>query len=109
MKTTNQTSRARNAARRSEILAAFDRSGLTAAAFARQHKLNYTTFSNWRCSRRAKKTGAPGFVQVELAEPAGTGEVVIELGSQARIRISAPQQIEMAARLLQKLNPLVPC
>jgi len=30
--------------RRAQLLVAFDRSGLSAAAFARQHGLNYTTF-----------------------------------------------------------------
>jgi hypothetical protein len=49
--------------RRAQLLAAFDRSGLTAAAFARRHGIQYTTFCGWR-HRRAK--ASPGFVQVEL-------------------------------------------
>jgi hypothetical protein len=34
-------------ARRRQLLAAFERSGLTAAAFARQHGIVYTTFCSW--------------------------------------------------------------
>ena len=35
-------------ARRHQLLAEFDRSGLSAAAFAQQHHLAYTTFCRWR-------------------------------------------------------------
>lgn len=59
-----------DAAQRAQVLVAFDRSGLSAAAFARQQGLNYTTFCGWR-QRRAKANPSPAFVQVELA-PAPT-------------------------------------
>jgi transposase-like protein len=36
------------AAERAQILVTFDRSGLSAAASARQHGLHYTTFCAWR-------------------------------------------------------------
>ena len=36
------------AAECAQILATFERSGLSAAAFTRQHGPNYTTFSGWR-------------------------------------------------------------
>ena len=53
------------AAERTQLLAAFERSGLSAAAFARQHALNYTTFCGWR-QRQGKADPLPGFVEVEL-------------------------------------------
>ena len=40
-------SRAAAAARRIRLLAEFDRSGLTAATFARKRGLRYTTFRGW--------------------------------------------------------------
>ena len=89
-------------------LAAFDRSGLSAAAFTRRHGLNYTTFCGWR-QRRAKAKTSPAFVQVELPEPAVPAELVIELGAQARLRISSAGQIALAVRLLQSLNAKTAC
>jgi transposase-like protein len=92
--------------RRAQLLAAFERSGVSAVAFARQHRLHYTTFCGWR-SRRAK--AAPDFVQVELHEPAPPSELLLELGPQARLRLTSAAQIELAVRLLQALNASRAC
>ena len=112
MKTSNRFPRRRgqrvNAVRRTQLLAAFDRSGLSAAAFARQHDLTYTTFCGWR-HRQAKTKSLPGFVQVELPTPEPATPLVIELGTQGRIRIESASQVELAARLLQALNTPTPC
>ena len=86
------------ASQRTRLLQAFDRSGLSAAAFARRHGLHYTTFCNWR---RRRPQSSPGFVQVELAVPT---ELVIELGAHARLRLTSNSQIDLAARLLQRLQ-----
>src|SRR5437667_3365493 len=95
------------ARRRAPLLAAFARSGLWAAAFARQYKLNYTTFCGWR-HQRAK--ARPGFVQVEVAPaPVAPAELVLELGTQARVRIGSASQVALAARLLQTLQACAPC
>lgn len=94
--------------RRAQLLAAFDRSGLSAAAFARRQGLNYTTFCGW-CQRQAKTKPSPGFVQVEVPTLAAAAQLVIELGAGARIQINSADQIELAARLLQSLNPTPPC
>jgi hypothetical protein len=105
--------------RRAKVLAAFERSGLSAAAFAREQGLNYTTFCGWR-QRRAKIKFPPAFVEVEV--PAATApvdlsaeassakaELVVELGAQARMRLDRPGQIELATRLIQALNPKPAC
>jgi hypothetical protein len=89
-------------------LAAFERSGLSAAAFARQHGLNYTTFCGWR-QRRARLNGAPAFVQVELPVAAAPAGLVVELGEHARLRIESPAQIALAAQLLQAFSATHPC
>ena len=96
-----------DAARRSELLAAFDRSGLSAADFARQHGVHYTTFSGWR-QRRDRTNASPAFVQVELAPPAPLSELVIEVGA-ARLRVVSVAQLPLAARLLQILQEDRPC
>lgn len=96
------------AAQRARLLAAFDWSGLSAAAFAREHGLTYTTFCGWR-HRRAKAKPSPGFVQVELPAVAAPVELVIELGAQARLRLTSARQLELATRLIQALHAPAPC
>ena len=97
-----------DAAHRAQLLAAFDRSGLSAAAFARQHGLNYTTFCGWR-AQRAKTRTAPAFVPVAVAVPAPPVELVIEVGSHTRMRVQSESQIVLAARLLRSLNATAAC
>ncbi len=110
MKTAHGYARRRRTtpARRTQLLAAFERSGLSAAAFARQHRLNYTTFCGWR-QRRSAVQASPDFVQVELPSPATPAGLVIELGSFVRIRLADASQIALAVHLLQALNPTAPC
>ena len=110
MKTSNRPSRSRrtDAVERAQLLSAFDRSGLSAAAFARQHKLNYTPFCGWRRQRTQSPT-PPAFVELEVTPATPPAELVIELGSHAAMRIECPGQIALAAQLLQHLNASRPC
>jgi transposase-like protein len=112
MKTSNGYVRHRRsrttATRRAQLLAAFERSGLSAAAFARQHDLHYTTFCGWR-QRQAKAEPSSGFVQVELATPEAPAELVIELGASGRMRIRHAGQMVLAVRLLRELQSSEPC
>jgi hypothetical protein len=94
--------------RRTELLAAFDRSGLTAAAFAREHGIHYTTFCGWR-QRRPKTEPSPAFVQVELAEPIAPAELLIDLGAHTRLRLTSARQMDLAVELLRRLNAPAPC
>ncbi len=94
--------------RRAQLLAAFDRSGLSAAAFARQHGIGYSTFCGWR-HRQGKRPASPAFVEVELSGSAVAVELLIEVGAQARLRLSSPAQVELAARLLHRFNALISC
>lgn len=95
-------------ARRTQLLAKFDRSGLSAAAFARQHGIGHSTFCGWRC-RRGKTKPPPTFVEVELSESAAAVELLVEVGASARLRISSAGQVELAARFLQRFNTLAAC
>ena len=110
MKTSDRTQRAprSDAARRAQLLAAFDRSGLSAAAFARQHRLNYTTFCNWR-QRRAQARRSPGFVEVELPSPTAPSGLTIDLGASVRLHVPGAGQIALAAELIRALQAKVPC
>jgi transposase-like protein len=104
MKTSDRVRHRRtSAAQRAQLLAAFDRSGLSGAAFAREHGLNYTTFCGWR-QRRDQGKGSTAFVEVELPVPSAPVELVIELGAYARVRVQSEHQIVLVTRLLQKLS-----
>ena len=96
-----------DAAQRAQLLAAFDRSGFSAADFARQQRVHYTTFCAWRRSRDQAKTSPP-FVEVELSPPAQPAELVLEVGA-ARLRLASVAQLPLAARLLQLLQEGRPC
>jgi len=110
MKSSNGYARRRRTtpARRTQLLARFDRSGLSAAAFARQHRLRYTTFCGWR-QRRSAVEVSPDFVQVELPSAATRSGLVVEWGSSARIRLADASQIALAAQPLQALNAPTAC
>ena len=110
MKIANRPPRARRttAAERTQRLATFERSGLSAAAFARQHALNYTTFCGWR-QRQGQADSVPAFVEIELPAAPEPAELVVEWGAQARLRIRCLGQIPLAVRLLQDLNIATPC
>jgi transposase-like protein len=112
MKTFNGSPRRRalrtDAAQRTQLLAAFARSGLSATAFARQHGIRYTTFCGWRY-QRARAKGSPGFVQVELPEATPPVELVVELGATVGLRLTSAGQVPLAVRLLQAFNAARPC
>jgi len=94
--------------RRNQLLAAFDRSGLSAAAFARQHGIGYTTFCGWR-HRGAKNKPSPAFVEIQLSEPAAAIALRIDVGAHAHLHLSSASQIELAAQLLHRFNALSTC
>jgi hypothetical protein len=110
MKHTHPLSRARRstATQRAQLLSAFDRSGLSAADFARKHQINYTTFWGWR-QRRAPATASPAFVEVDVTPPSAPVELLIELGSSARLRVHCASQVELAARLIATLHAKTAC
>ena len=112
MKSTNLSLRHRRhrtaPARRNQLLAAFDRSGLSAAAFARQHGIGYSTFCGWR-HHRTKTKAPPAFVEVEVPGPAAAVELLIEVGAHVRLRLTSAAQMELAARFLHHFNALTSC
>ena len=96
--------------RREAILAEFDRSAMSAAAFARLHGIKYTTFNYWQKARRAKRAKADGalkLVEVEKAPstgstPAGSClDIVLSCG--ARLEVRDEGSARLAAVLLRKL------
>lgn len=87
---------------REQLLAEFDCSGLSGAAFARERQLSYTTFCNWRQQRA--RTQPLTFTEVEIVPQPSPEPLVVELGTHARIRLTSPAQLELTAALLQRLH-----
>lgn len=91
------------AERRERLLSRFERSGMSAAAFARKHSINYTTFCGWRQRARALECAAPQLLEVEV-EPAKPCGIEVELGAGCRLRLEGPEQAGLAAALLRELG-----
>jgi hypothetical protein len=107
MNPASSRSRRTTARQRAKLLLAFDRSGLSAAAFAREHRINYTTFCGWRQQR--DKSRAPNFVQVELPQPSTSEDLIVEIGAGVRLRIGSASQIPLAAALLVRMGREAAC
>jgi transposase-like protein len=78
-----------------QIIARFERSGMTQAAFAEKHDLKLSTFRSWLYRLRNESQGsasqlAPRFIEVT---PSSSSEAV---ATPLRIRIGAQVQIEFA-------------
>ena len=97
-------------AQRDELLEAFDRSGLSAMAFSKQHGVSYQTFIAWLRKRRqsgeALLPGLPAFAEVMLQEPPPTPcaalRIVLPCGT--ALEVSSRAALPLAAELLQTLR-----
>jgi transposase-like protein len=114
------------AQRREALLDEFERSGASAAKFARLVGIRYSTFANWVMQRRKRRVSAGKVVKATDGEgeavakagplrlleavleggsheegPAtGSGGLVIELPGGSRLSVGSPVQLEMAAELV---------
>ncbi len=101
--------------RRRELLAEFDRSGLSGKKFAALVGVKYSTFAFWLQQRRRKAASAakpPGTVRwleavVEKAQQSDGKTalaLVVELPAGARLEIHDARQAQLAAALLRSLE-----
>jgi hypothetical protein len=109
-------------AQREALLDEFERSGLSGMRFAALHGLKYPSFANWVQGRRRRRAGG---MQPHAGEPAGgpaalqwleaevqTGErshqssgLLLHLPGGMRLELTHPQQVGLAAALVQALTP----
>src|SRR5579862_3021383 len=118
MKPTNRTeesrfergrgARRRNAELRDGYLALFEKSGLSAVAFCREHGLCKQTFYNWR--QRVRREGAAparrgrGFAQVAVTDgPASSGALCVQLPGGLSIDVAAHTDPLWLAQVLREL------
>ena len=96
---------------RRAILAKFERSGVSAAQFAKLTGLKYSTLAGWfQRYRRRQGSGRTGRVRlleavVESGPPAGGAEVlvVLRLREGAQVELTDLKQIPLAAALVRAL------
>ncbi len=96
-----------DAQRRARLIEEFERSEMTAVAFARRHRINYTTFCGW-LHRHRRQGDQPAFVEVEVLGQ-GSGGLTVELGAHARVRLEDENQVELLARLSNARNSTGAC
>lgn len=85
-----------------QLLADFQRSGLSAAAFVRQHGLGYAAFCRWRNQHRAGSLPPSRWQAVPLGallSPNGMAEIALPNG--ATVRVSAQASAAWSAELLR--------
>ena len=92
--------------RRARLIEEFERGDLSAAEYARRHRVNYSTFYGWL--QRHRPAVQPAFVEVEVVQPQ-SGALVVELGSEARVRLEDESQVELLARLINACNTAGVC
>lgn len=105
--------------RREQLLAEFERSGLSGSKFAALVGVKYSTFAGW-VSRRRKQAGNAGvavkpvdsvrWLQAVVEQAQAPGElngVVLQLPGGARLHIHQANQVALAAALLRALEK--PC
>jgi hypothetical protein len=99
------------AGQRQTLLDAFDRSGMSAMCFARQHGVQYQTFIAWIRKRRQNTTPSeiegPGFAEVLLndrqpAPSAGGLRIVLPCG--AALEVGSRAALPLAVELLNTLH-----
>ncbi len=96
---------------KSEVLAAFEASGLSGPAFARQCGIKYPTFAAWvakaRRQDRPQQSVQPAspFLIAEIGQesPGGTGALEVRLPGGATLLAGTSQQVVLLAELLKAL------
>jgi transposase-like protein len=103
---------------KSVLVQAFETSGLSAPRFAALHGVKYQTLANWIQKRKRAAASAPpglpcpaflSLVPAEL-EAAGDGRAMeVLLPGGAKLVITAPGQVQLAAALIRALENPRPC
>lgn len=100
---------------REALLDEFERSGVTAKAFARQHGIKYSTFTSWVRKRQRRRDGQGASQSISLAEVVVEGRPQPAWDPSSPLRIHLPggawvefdgqeAQSRLLAQLLRSLN-----
>lgn len=98
---------------REALLDAFERSGMTGAAFAKEHGIKYQTFATWVQQRRyppeGEVAGALTLAEVVVGEieepsPSSCGSLRVNLPGGASLEVSDRAQLGLAVEILRALQ-----
>jgi transposase-like protein len=102
--------------RKEQLLDEFEQTGASAAAFARIVGVRYSTFAAWVNRRKKTLAGAATssskqplvrFVEAAVSEELEQKQVdrclLVELPGGSRMKLSSPDELELAAELLRAL------
>ena len=94
---------------KTEVLAAYQKSGMSGAAFAQQCGLKYPTFASWIAKAKASKEtsspgqGRPSFLIAEIENSSSPEGLTVSLPGGASARVSTPDEAELLGILLKAL------
>lgn len=96
---------------KSEVVSAYERSGMSAAAFAEHCGIKYPTFASWLAkTKRISENNdhshelSQPFVIAEFASPQATDSIKLELPSGVIVHVSSASQLGLLADLLKTLR-----
>lgn len=93
-----------SARKRERLLEEYKRSGMSAAAFARKHRINYTTFCSWRKRLlKSEQKDRPNLVEVEVESDLGD-PIEIRVGELSRMQVGNREQARLAATVIRELE-----
>jgi transposase-like protein len=91
---------------KAEVLAAFEKSGMSGQAFAAHCGIKYPTFASWRAKARTRSDredqSGPSFIVAELSA-SGKAALRVELPGGAHTRIEGEEALPLLVALLKAL------
>ena len=110
--------------RREAILDAFEQSGMSGQAFAKQIGVKYTTFATWRQKRQRKGDKYPRkqpcrsappqltFVEAQIEQPtvkSCEGALEVEASGGVKLFVRSQTDVALAVELIRSLNAAQSC
>ena len=94
---------------KAEVVAAFEQSGMSAAAFAKHCGVKYPTLAAWVARARqldpdSGGDAGPQFLLAELGASSEEATLKLELPSGVMVHVSSPRQFGLLTQLLRTLN-----
>ena len=93
---------------RLELLHQYERSGLSASAFAKQNGIHPTTFNHWKrkslVDDSASASTPKGFIEVGLPSFPNTSALSLRYRDWLEIRVTQSSQVDWASRLIRQLR-----
>ena len=94
---------------KSEVLATFQRSGMSVAAFAQQCGIKYPTFASWIAKAKARsgisssEQSEQSFLNAGIGNPPSVGSLTVTLPGGARAHVTTPDEAHLLGLLLKAL------